>query len=223
MTAADAPDAPDGRAARWSGQRDKRRVEFVDAALAAIAEHGPGVSTEQIAAYAGVTRTKLYRHFDNADDLHYAVTLRISELIVAELAPALRRPAGSASQIIRSVVAPFVEWLADNVNLYEYGIRHHAGNVTDLRATIGALLAALFEAYREPLGFTSDALDLLAHAIVGMVENTGVRWVHEPGPMSRAELIDFLSDAIWAVLDQQLRRGGVALDPAEPLRLPDSW
>jgi AcrR family transcriptional regulator len=215
--------APDGRAARWSGQRDKRRAEFVDAALAAITEHGPAVSTEQIASHAGVTRTKLYRHFDNADDLHYAVTLRISELIVAEVAPALRRPADTPNQIIRSVVAPFVVWLSENVNLYEYGVRHHAENVTDLRAAIGTLLSALLDAYRETLRFHSDVLDLLAFSVVGLVESASVRWVHEPGRLSRDDLIEFLADATWALIDQQLRGAGVVLDPTEPLRLPDSW
>jgi DNA-binding transcriptional regulator YbjK len=37
--------AVDGRAARWSGQREKRRAEFVEAALEAIAHYGPQAST----------------------------------------------------------------------------------------------------------------------------------------------------------------------------------
>jgi AcrR family transcriptional regulator len=60
----------DGRAARWSGQRNKRRTEFVEAALQAVARYGPQTSTEQIASHVGVTRTKLYRYFDGAADLH---------------------------------------------------------------------------------------------------------------------------------------------------------
>ncbi|ANZ35910.1 hypothetical protein BBK82_07250 [Lentzea guizhouensis] len=49
----------DGRAARWAGQREMRRAEVAAAALDAIAEHGPQVSTEQIAERAGIARHTL--------------------------------------------------------------------------------------------------------------------------------------------------------------------
>ena len=62
----------DGRTRRWAGHREARRLELVDAAVVAIEEHGPEVTTEQIAAEAGVSRPGLYRHFDGKDDLQSA-------------------------------------------------------------------------------------------------------------------------------------------------------
>ena len=41
---------------RWAGQRERRRAEFIDAALVVIEQHGPQTSTEQIAAHVGVSR-----------------------------------------------------------------------------------------------------------------------------------------------------------------------
>jgi AcrR family transcriptional regulator len=217
----------DGRAARWSGQRERRRAEFVDAAISAIKVYGPQVSTEQIAAFAGVARTRLYRHFDNADDLRHAVNIRISELIVGELAPALREPGGSVNQMIRNVVAPFVNWIAENANLYEYGIADRGPNSryvdSDVRATIGMLLGKLVEAYLESWDVESPFVDVAAFSIIGMVESAGVRWARRPGSVGRAELIDQLSAWVWAIFDAYLRGQGVTLDPDEPLGLPRSW
>lgn len=217
----------DGRAARWSGQRERRRAEFVDAAISAIKAYGPQVSTEQIAAFAGVARTRLYRHFDNADDLRHAVTVRISELIINELAPALREPGGSVNQMIRNVVAPFVNWIAENANLYEYGIADRGPNNrfvdTDLRATIGMLLGKLIDAYLDTWEVESPFVDAVAFSIIGMVESAGVRWARRPGSVGRAELIEQLSTWVWAIFDSYLRGHGVTLDPDEPLGLPRSW
>lgn len=208
----------DGRAARWSGQRERRRAEFVDATIEAIGRYGPQVSTEQIAAVAGVARTRLYRHFDNADDLRHAVTTRISEMITDELAPALLDPGGSPNEMIRGVVAPFINWLADNTGLYEYGVREHVE--TDLRATIGTLLATLLRGYLDTFGVDSRFVDVAAFSIVGMVESAGVRWAREPGDLGRDELIDRLCRWVWALFDDYLRDQGVVLDPDEPLGPP---
>lgn len=59
----------DGRSTRWAGEHQRRRAQFVEAALVAIARHGPETSTEQIAQQAGVARTRLYKHFTDAADL----------------------------------------------------------------------------------------------------------------------------------------------------------
>ena len=64
--------------------------------MAAIGEHGPEVTTEQIAARAGVARPGLYRHFDGRDDLPAA-----RQLVAATLAAELSRKlyAGGVKQL----------------------------------------------------------------------------------------------------------------------------
>src|SRR3954453_16491291 len=87
-------DAPaDGRAARWAGHREARRLELVDAAVAAIGEHGPEVTTEQIAARAGGAPPGLYRPFEGRDDLQSAIAARSVQRLVHELEP-VWRPSG---------------------------------------------------------------------------------------------------------------------------------
>jgi AcrR family transcriptional regulator len=73
-------------------RRAARRAGLVAAAFRAIARHGPGVSMEQIAAEAGITKPILYRHFGDKTGLVAAVTLRyLAELrgALAKVDPAL--------------------------------------------------------------------------------------------------------------------------------------
>src|SRR5262245_59909471 len=81
------------RATRTPEQRRAtRRAALLRAAFRAIARHGPGVSMEQIAAAAGITKPILYSHFGDKPGLVAAVTLRYLEELrgaLADVDPAL--------------------------------------------------------------------------------------------------------------------------------------
>lgn len=214
----------DGRVARWAGQREKRRAEIVTAALEAIGDHGPWVSTERIAERAGISRPRLYRHFADAEDVYGAVGRRISELIIAEMVPVLTRPSGSARQVITRVVRTFVVWMTDNASLYHYVVSRSVESdpdrrlwAVDIRARISGLLAAVVGGYTTLLGAGDRVADPLSFGLVGMVESTTARWSGEPGALDRDELITRLSGWVWGVLDDVLRDAGLELDPDVPL------
>ncbi|MCR6489293.1 TetR/AcrR family transcriptional regulator [Amycolatopsis sp. OK19-0408] len=214
----------DGRAARWAGQQERRRAEFVDAALAAIAEHGPDVSTEQIAERAGVARTRLYRHFDGAADLQRAIAERAAELVTAELAP-LWHPEGSPNEMIATVISTHLRWLTEHAHLHRYLVRTLPGRPeasTDVRGAIARHLSALFTGYLTAFGLDPAPADTIAFGLVGYVESATTRWLDHPGTLSLAQLTAQLTGTIWAMLDHTLQAGGVALDPDRPLPLPDA-
>src|SRR6187551_927331 len=79
----------DGRNTRWDGQRETRRAELVEAAVAAIDEHGPSASIAQIAESAGVSKPVLYRYFSDKDDLYRAVGHWGAEQVMQALVPTL--------------------------------------------------------------------------------------------------------------------------------------
>lgn len=198
-----------GQAARWAGQRERRRAEFVAAALEVIAKEGPGASAEAIAARAGVARTRIYRHFVDRADLERAISARVGELIVAELAP-LWRPEGSARQLIDAAIGAHVRWLAANRNLYGYLVRHsrlqdsgdggadacahpgpadaadvdvhvtQADGYTGARRAIAEHLTGLLGGYLDLVGVDGDVAENLAYAVVGMVESVTDRWARRP-------------------------------------------
>jgi len=210
----------DGRAARWAGQQERRRAEFVDAALAAIAEHGPDVSTEQIAERAGVARTRLYRHFSDAADLRRAIARRAAELVTAELGP-LWHPEGSPRSMITVVIETHLRWLTGHASLHRYLMRSVPEPGADVRGAIARHLSRLFTGYLAAFGLDTAPADTIAFGLVGYVESATTRWLDHPGALSLAQLTEQLSGTIWAMLDHTLRAGGVSLDPDRPLPLPD--
>ncbi|WP_290059999.1 TetR/AcrR family transcriptional regulator [Amycolatopsis solani] len=208
----------DGRAARWAGQQERRRAEFVDAALAAIAEHGPEVSTEQIAERAGVARTRLYRHFADAADLQRAIAERAAELVTAELAP-LWHPSGSPHEMITAVISTHLRWLTEHESLHRY-LTRAVPATPDVRGTIARHLSGLFSGYLTAFGLDPAPADTIAFGLVGYVESATTRWLDHPGALSLPQLTDQLTGTIWAMLDHTLKAGGVDLDPDRPLPLP---
>ncbi|HEY4459775.1 MAG TPA: TetR/AcrR family transcriptional regulator [Pseudonocardiaceae bacterium] len=218
------PEPADGRAARWAGQRDKRRAEIVRAAVVAIGEHGPGVSTGQIATAAGIARPALYRRFTDAQDLHDAVARHIATLFITELAPVLTEPTGSARDTITRAVNSFVRWLTDNTSLYHYVVSRpaethsdHPPAIADVRNTISLLLRDLLAGYLTVFERDTHAADPLAFGLVGLVESATARWLEAPHPFDRDGLIAQLSAWIWGLLDTVLRGEGMVLDPDRPL------
>lgn len=213
----------DGRAARWSGQHERRREQFVEAALVAIAEHGPEVSTEQIAQQAGVARTRLYKHFAGAQALNQAIAGRAAALITAELEPVWSFH-GSPHEMIASAVTTHMTWLTSHRNLYFFLSKHSSAGadgpgaadvVTDIKGTIAVHLTGLLRGYTDLLGVDTSIVQPLAYGIVGFVDSAATRWVDEPGSTTLAEIVDQLSTWIWAILDSTLRAHGIEIDPRE--------
>lgn len=207
---------PSGQAARWAGQRERRREEFVDAALRVVAERGPGVSVEDIAAAVGVARTRLYRHFDDRRDLERAISARVAHLVVAELGP-IWRPQGSARQMIAGAVGAYVHWLDANRHLHDYLLGHvrpdddptSLDGYLGVRKAVADHLARVFGTYLDLLGTPREVAADLAYAVVGMVESvTGQRT-----PDGQSATIDRLTAWTWAMLASVLAEAGVELDP----------
>jgi AcrR family transcriptional regulator len=211
---------PDGRATRWAGQHERRRAEFVDAALEAIAEHGPDVSTEQIAEKAGVARTRLYKHFGDAADLQRAISIRVSELISEELAP-VWNPQGSPMEMITTAVGTHLRWLTEHSHLYRYLTRHApTGDTPDVRTAIGVHLSTFFAGYLTAFELDPAPAETIAFGLVGYVESATDRWLSGPRELGPGQLQEHLTGAIWTILDHTLRAGGVELDPHAPLPPP---
>lgn len=227
MTSKSAAGNADGRATRWAGQRERRRREFVDAALRAIAEHGPDASTEQIATAAGVARTRLYKYFADAADLQGAISDRVAGLLAVELAP-IWNPHGTPREMIRAAIDAHTGWIAEHPHLYLYLTVHSASAkaggrnpITDSLAAIGEHLTLFFRHYLDLFGLDTRLAEPVAFGLVGLVDSTVNRWLANPNGITRADLAALLARWVWRILDDTLRENGVELDPDEPLAAPD--
>lgn len=226
-TPADAPltSPVDGRAARWSGQRDKRRAEFVEAALQAIAEYGAETSTEQVADHVGVTRTKLYRFFDGAADLHHSIARRASDMLIARQTPGWSVRA-RPMDMITTTVSAHLRWRIENPNLYEYLSRHSLSDdahgvaaIHDVNRTVATNLSTVIAAVLGTFGLDEHLAMPLAFGAVGFVESATTHWLNDPAPLPQPEFTAQLSEWMWALWDNTLQSGGIHLDPRQPIAL----
>jgi AcrR family transcriptional regulator len=216
----------DGRTARWSGHRERRRAEFVDAALRTIARYGPQTSTEQIANRVGVTRTKLYRYFDGAADLHRSVARRVSEMLIPEQEP-VWNSTGSPMEMVIAGVSVHLRWRIEHPNLYGYLTRHSMSDdengvaaIREVQSIIAGNLSALIAAYLTAFGVDERPAEPLGFGIAGFVESAVTRWLDDPASVSHDEFTAQLAEWVWLLLDNTLQASGVHLDPHQPLAPP---
>jgi AcrR family transcriptional regulator len=196
----------DGRKRRWAGHREARRLELVDAAVAAIEEHGPEVTTEQIAARAGVSRPGLYRHFDGKDDLQSAIAARSVERLVAELEP-VWRPSGRPREMLERAISAHLRWLADHAGVYHYLKRNSLPSSdsveaasTNVRGVVSAHVAQMLVDGSLGAEIPAATAHPLAYGVVGMVDAAAAHWLDEDHGASVEALGAQLTESCWAVI-----------------------
>lgn len=196
----------DGRTRRWAGHREARRLELVDAAVAAIEEHGPEVTTEQIASRAGVSRPGLYRHFDGKDDLQSAIAARSVERLVHELEP-VWRPSGEPREMLERAIAAHLRWLSEHANVYHYLKRNSLPSSdsvesasTNVRGVVSAHTAQMLVDGSLGAEIPPAVAHPLAYGLVGMVDAAAAHWLDEAHGADVETLGAQLTEACWAVI-----------------------
>ncbi|WP_222710552.1 TetR/AcrR family transcriptional regulator [Quadrisphaera setariae] len=199
--AAPAPAVPaaapvaDGRSTRWEAHRRARREELVQAALRAITQHGPGVGVDEIAAAAGTSKTALYRHFADKEQLYLAVADRVSRRILRDLVAA-------ASEHVRpraalgAVIATYLRLVEHDPDVYWFVTRgagsmatsssSAAGGASDplagLTQAVSAEFARSIARQLRAAGLDAATAEPWAHGLVGMVRAAADHWMGTPVP-----------------------------------------
>lgn len=213
--------AVDGRSTRWEAHRRARRAELVGAALKAISRHGPGVGMDEIAAVAGTSKTVLYRHFADKDQLYLAVATRVDERVASALRAATAEAAGFREGL-RAAVGTYLHLVASDPAVYRFVVRRpgveRAGPpgvvdpVAGLSAAVSAELARLIDRHLRAGGVSRAASAAWAHGLVGMVRAAADHWADHwadhgagtagtgPDELTADELADHLTDLAWGGL-----------------------
>ena len=215
-------EAGDARRDRWSTHRAQRRREFVDAALRVLQAHGPELLMDAVAAEAGVTKPVLYRYFSDKAELVEALAERGSEILTERLLPAIN--AGTpALESVRDGVGAYFAVIDEHPNLYWLLARHVSieggrlsGPVQRNKESIASALTAVFSDYLWAYGLDSGGAEAWAYGVTGLVQSTGEWWLQRRS-MSRAHVVDLVTQLIWAALSGMLREAGITVDPDQPL------
>ena len=218
----------DGRQVRWDSHNQARRQHILDAAVGVLADTEPGtvVHVQQIADRAGLSRTVVYRHFQDRADLDDAVQARVLELLRAELVPQLSFD-GTPVEIIRRVVAAYVGWASDHPSLHEFAQQRPSGSgvgqmeraVRQIAGQIEDLITVGVEVLHVQLDADEvAALDPLVFGLVGGVFTSTRRWLARPEQLPEREVfVELVTEAVWMQIAGMTGRRGVELDPDVPV------
>lgn len=182
----------------------ERRANLLTAAEAAIRDHGPDVSMEQIAERADVSKATLYDNFDGKAGLTDALLQRYGLRLMATFGEAIGRPL-RARQVVTGGLGIFVRFIAEDPQVYRFIVRHADGDALsdEITRPIAALLQSVGVA--EPEG--------LAHATLGAVISATEWWSRRREPELEV-FLEQLTAYVWGALEAS----GVA-DSDEPVDL----
>jgi AcrR family transcriptional regulator len=213
----------DGRSTRWSAHREARRADLVQAAVAAIDEHGPGAGLDEIAATAGVSKPVLYRYFTDKADLHAAVGAWGAATVMERILPALLSDA-TIRERVRQGCEDYLAAIEEHPNVFLLLVAHRVEGQTDPladgKAAIAAAMARVMGDTLRELGVDSAGAEPWAHGLVGLGLATGEWWLSRR-TMSRTAVTDYLSAFVWSALEGIAHSYGVQVDGEGGLRLVD--
>jgi AcrR family transcriptional regulator len=187
-----------------------RSREMCDRILTAtaqvLAERGyAGLSTNRVAAQAGVSVGSLYRYFDDRTDLMEHLRLRVTETVVADLSEAMVAAVRlEAFAGVRHVVATLVDALVEHgpvvkALLDEVPLGSHANALPAVEAQLGQF-ARMFVAQHSPQ-LPADEVDVRVYLALGMTLSACLRIALErPDGLDQARLIDLVTGLLVAGL-----------------------
>jgi AcrR family transcriptional regulator len=208
--------ARDGRSTRWDPHRRERRLAIITAAVRAIEEHGPDALTGQIAQYAGVPRTHVYRHFDGKRALDLAVSAHVANELGTRIRDALGTR-GSPRQIIGASIEAHLAWIEEHPNLYRFLAQHayavpaKDAGIADAKSVFAAELTTLVQHYLRLLDAGTAPAERVMVGVVGMVDASAAWWL-EHRDVPRTELTEALSTQVWLIIENMARSLGLDLD-----------
>lgn len=213
---------PDGRQVRWQAHNEQRRQAIVDAAIRVLEQQNPGdeVQVQAVADEAGLSRTVIYRHFEDRADLDQAVQRAICDRMGDELLAALAADA-TPDRIVANVVAAFVHWaelhpallwFADR-DLAHWGPSPIAQAMENIAAGVEDIMRTVVEALGVELSPKDVAgLDPWVFAMIGGVFAGVRRWLERPERVpTTEEFIDVLAEVVWLQIDGMALSRGINL------------
>ena len=202
-----APEVLPARGRRGARGRDpERRRTILDAADRVIQRDGPDASMLAIAAEAGISKPILYRHFGDKGGLYRALAQRHVDPLIERIREELHQHTPFEVRA-RATVGAYLSMISQNLNLYRFLMDRATSEDSRMRGDLGMMVRRLGEELAEQLLTETRVAgrlrsQIVAHAVVGMVQAAGEWWLEHP-EVSEQEIIDDLTDAVVGAI-----RGG---------------
>lgn len=223
------PVKQDARTTRWVAHREQVRADFVDASIRTFDRVGPAATLDDICAEVGVKKPKLYRFFDDKNDLYRAILDSLMEDLWGRLALTVNLAEDSANTLTRHMVSQYADVISEHPNVFHFLASGRYGSVTGdsehpLQMARGSAERAadlLQDVLADVIGDPAH-LQMLVYTLFGMAASAADWWIRTDRPandaFSRDEFIETLSRSILGVIRANLNPS-VTFDQDEPLHL----
>ncbi|NNH68707.1 TetR/AcrR family transcriptional regulator [Nocardia uniformis] len=221
---------PDARTERWRAHREQVRADFVDAALRALAEHGPDVSMDDIARAAGCAKPKLYRHFDDKTDLYLAILERVQTRLFDRVLDRVNLLDDSVADLLCVGIAEYVAEVEERPEVFRFLVHGRMAQQTDqperaleVSQRSALLVARIVEEQLEGQLVDTGSLELTTYAIFGAV-GSATEWYlganrSRDEHMTAERFAEHVTTIATAVLDSVAQLNKVAVDVRKPAHL----
>ena len=175
---------------------------MLEAAITAVRKDGAGVSMDDIARAAGVTKPIVYRVFGHREGL----TTAVADHFAGELAGNIQRAIDGSTddrERVRGAIDAYVTFIESEPEILRFLIYRSLETInetgvamSDFVSRLGLIITtALGEGLRER-GVDSGAAEPWSYAIVGAVHMAGDWWL-ERKTMSKESLVEYLTSLVW--------------------------
>jgi AcrR family transcriptional regulator len=184
-----------------AGQARATADSLLQTAEALIRRDGPGVTLEQVAAEAGVTKPIVYHHVGNRDALGRALAERLVDRITAAVDAATAgatSPRDGLDRFLRAYLTTV--WDDRHLFLYVSGGGHDRIDET-LRLADRAVapMTEGFASMRRDQGADDTVAATWAYAVVGMLHFATLAWIRDDGG-DVDTLAAHLGELLWSGL-----------------------
>ncbi|NLG56357.1 MAG: TetR/AcrR family transcriptional regulator [Rhodococcus sp.] len=191
---------PDGRKRRWRDHKIARRAELVDSTISAIRARGRDIGMDEIASEIGVSKTVLYRYFNDKNDLINATMVRYVETILAPRIYTAISGSLDEFELTKATVAAYVETVASDPEIYLYVMANNGHGSLDVVASsermIAEVLGAVLTEKLSELDMEVGGAVPWSYGIVGSVQLATHWWISNQS-ISKEEMIGYLTMMTW--------------------------
>lgn len=180
---------------------ERREVQLLDIAENLFTEHGyEGVTMEDIARAAGVSRPIVYQHLGSKDGAFVACVRRARQQFEEAIAASISPVFGDLSARIQAGGNVYFDLIANNPKRWSLLFAtsaslegHLADQLYTLRAGTIAAIAVAVKQYAPDA--TKEATDAFAHIVSGIGEQLGRWWLANP-KISRKRVMSYYVTSI---------------------------
>jgi AcrR family transcriptional regulator len=180
----------------------ERKAQLLAVARRVFGRRGfHGVSMDDVAKEAGVTKPILYDHFSSKEALYLSLLDADAEALEERIRSALSAPTGNRERIRQSFQAYF-DFVDEHAEGFRLLMQETVGTEDQYRSKVGQVRERIFKEVsdlivRESRGTIDRAdADTVALGLVGMVETVARRDPGGPKP-ERKRTVDTLVRLVW--------------------------